>query len=93
MALCPFYKSKNFFISTFAKAFGKPGEGVHNIIFFNTAIIDYVISIVFAILISIFTKIPLVLTTILVLIMGIILHILFGINTNSVNYLGLSCNL
>ena len=91
MTICPFYKSKNYFISTFAKAFGEPGTGVHNIIFFNTAIVDYAISIVFAILVSILTKIPLVLTTIFVLILGLILHVLFGINTNSVKYLGLSC--
>jgi divalent metal cation (Fe/Co/Zn/Cd) transporter len=91
MSLCPFYKSKNYFVSTFAKALGEPNKGVHSTRLYNTAVIDYIMSIVLAILVTIFTKIPLVLSTIAVLIVGIILHVLFGINTNSVKYLGLSC--
>jgi hypothetical protein len=91
MRLCPFYKSKNYFVSTFAKALGEPKKGIHSTRLYDTAIIDYIMSIILAILVSVFTKIPFVLATILVLILGIVLHVLFGIDTNSVKYLGLSC--
>ena len=37
------------------------------------------------------TKIPLVLTTIGILILGIIMHYLFGVETNTLKYLGITC--
>ena len=81
---CPFSKYRTIF--------GNQNEGVHNIRFLDVAAIDYFLSILGAIVISFFTKIPLVLTTIIVLVLGIILHMLFGINTSTVKYLGLNCN-
>ena len=81
---CPFSKYRTIF--------GNQNEGVHNIRFLDVAAIDYFLSILGAIVISFFTKIPLVLTTIIVLVLGIILHMLFGINTSAVKYLGLNCN-
>jgi len=81
---CPFSK--------YSEIFGKQNEGVHSLRFLDVAAIDYFLSILGAIVISFFTKIPLVLTTIIVLVLGIILHMLFGINTSTVKYLGLNCN-
>ena len=81
---CPFSK--------YSEIFGKQNEGVHSSRFLDVATIDYFLSILGAIVISFFTKIPLVLTTIIVLVLGIILHMLFGINTSAVKYLGLNCN-
>lgn len=83
MPLCPFKNYKNIF--------GEPNKKIHSYRFMNVAIIDYGMSILFAIFLTYFTKVPLVLTTIGVLILGIILHMLFGVNTNSVKYLGLVC--
>jgi len=83
MVYCPF---KNF-----RDIFGETGKGLHSIRILNTAIFDYILSILLAFLLSWVSGIPLVITTILVLILGIILHVLFGINTNSVNFLGLKC--
>ena len=57
----------------------------------DTAILDYFIAIFFAMFVTYMTKIPLVLTTIGVLIFGIIMHYLFGVETNTLKYLGISC--
>ena len=83
MSICPFKKYKNIF--------GKTGEDAHYYRFMNVAIVDYGMSILFAIFLTYFTNVPLVLTTIGILILGIVLHILFGVNTNAVKYLGLVC--
>ena len=81
---CPFSK--------YSEIFGKQNEGVHSIRFLDVAAVDYFLSILGAIILSFFTKIPLVLTTIVILVLGIILHMLFGVNTSAVKYLGLDCN-
>ena len=81
---CPFSK--------YGEIFGKQNEGVHSLRFLDVAAIDYFLSILGAIVISFFTKIPLVLTTIIVLVLGILLHMLFGVNTSAVKFLGLNCN-
>ena len=71
---------------------GVPGTGIHSYRFENTAIIDYFVTILLAMLLTKVTKIPLVLTTILLLVLGIILHMLFGVETSVLKYLGISCN-
>ena len=80
---CPFVKFKDIL--------GLPGKGAHSYRFLNTAIVDYLLTIALAMITTYFTKIPLVLTTIFWFIFGLIAHVLFGINTNSVRFLGLSC--
>lgn len=67
--------------------FGKPNEGIHSYRFLNTAIVDYALSILAAIIITYYTDIPLVLTTIIILIFGILMHIVFSVDTNSTRYL------
>ncbi len=83
MGYCPLSQYKN--------AFGIPSEGLHKYRFMNIAIVDFILSIILACVITYFTEIPLVLTTISVLITGIISHMLFGVETNTVKYLGLTC--
>lgn len=83
MTFCPFIK--------FNKIFGSPGKGVHSFRLLNTALVDYVLTLLGAILLTYLTNIPLVLTTIGLLLLGIILHVLFGIPTEAVKYLGLTC--
>ena len=80
---CPFVKYKNLF--------GIPGKGAHQYRFLDCALVDYILTIFLAIFISLITSIPLVLTTVFSFILGIILHILFGVETSTVKYLGLSC--
>lgn len=68
--------------------FGKPGEGIHQYRFLGTAISDYLLTILVAVIITYFTKIPLVLTTIFAFVLGIVLHVIFGVSTNTTRYLG-----
>lgn len=83
MNLCPF--------SEYKYIFGIPGEGLHSYKLLNTAMIDYGVSLLLAFMIAYFSNVPLVLSTIGVLISGVFMHILFGVNTDTVKYLGLEC--
>ena len=77
--------------SKYKDIFGQAGKGVHSYRFLNTALVDYLLTILGAILLTYLTDIPLVLTTIGLLVLGLILHYLFGVNTNSLKYLGITC--
>jgi len=91
-------------LSKFNELLGKPNEGIHSIRFFNTAIIDFIIALFFALTLTWITgrinsqgkpkykQIPLVLSTILILIIGEILHIIFGVKTNTLAYFGINCD-
>ena len=83
MSLCIFSK--------FNKIFGESGKGAHMFRLFNSAAVDYILTILGAFLLTYLTHIPLVLTTIGLLVLGIILHMLFGVPTDAVKYLGLTC--
>jgi hypothetical protein len=83
MDICPFSKYKNIL--------GIIGKGIHKYRFQNTAIMDYIFTIILAFITTYFSNIPLVLTTIMWLVLGIIFHILFGVKTNTLKYLGISC--
>ena len=78
--------------SKYKDIFGEAGKGVHSYRFLNTALVDYILTILGAILLTYLTDIPLVLTTIGLLVLGLILHYLFGVNTNSLKYLGITCS-
>jgi len=78
--------------SEYKNLFGKVGTGTHKYRFFNdTAILDYLIALAFAMFVTWVTKMPLVLTTVIVLILGILVHYLFGVQTNTLKYLGIKC--
>ena len=78
-------------LSKFKHIFGKPGKGAHSVRFLGTALIDYVLTIVIAIITTLITKMPLVLTTIIWFILGVIFHLLFGVQTSTLTYLGINC--
>jgi len=80
---CPFSKYKDLL--------GVPGKGVHSIRFINTPIVDYALTLIAAMCTSLFTEVPLVISTILWFILGVILHILFGVQTSTLTYLGIKC--
>ena len=73
----------------FKDIFGKPNTGIHKIKLGDTSIIDYFATIIGAMIISYYTDIPLVIMTIMLLLLGILLHILFGVNTSTLKYLGI----
>ena len=75
-------------LSKYKDFFGKPQEGVHQHRFLGTAIVDYLLTIIGAMIVTYFSEIPLVLTTIILLILGVIFHILFGVSTVTTKYLG-----
>ena len=80
-------------LSKYKDLLGIPFKGAHSYRFLNTATIDYFLSLSGAAILTYFSNIPLVLTTIFTLILGIIFHVLFGIETNSIKFLGLRCNI
>ena len=77
--------------SEYKNIFGKVGEGVHSYRFLNTAMVDYYLTILFAMLIAYITDIPLLLTTVGLLLLSILFHYLFGVQTNTLKYLGIKC--
>jgi len=81
--MCIFSEYKDFF--------GKVGEGVHKYRFLNTAMVDYCLTVCFAMLITYLTDIPLILTTIGLFVLSIFFHYLFGVETNTLKYLGIRC--
>lgn len=84
MSLCP--------LSNYKTILGKINEGVHKYRFLDTAVVDYVLTIILSCVTTWFSNIPLVLTTIAWFIIGILLHIIFGVETNTLKYLGINCN-
>ena len=83
MTFCPLKKFKDIL--------GVPRTGTHSIRFLDTAVFDYILTILVSCITTYLTSIPLVLTTIIWLLLGIILHILFGVETNTLKYLNISC--
>ena len=67
---------------------GIPGKGFHAYRLLDTAMGDYIGTIVVAAIVTKYTKIPLVLSTIMLFILGIVLHILFCVSTGATRYLG-----
>jgi hypothetical protein len=63
--------------------FGIPGQGIHKYRFLETPIVDYVGTIILAMILTKFTKIPLVLTTIGMFVLGILLHMVFCLRTGT----------
>ena len=84
MTSCPFKKYKNIL--------GVPNTGIHKYTFLGTSIVDFVLTLILAAVTTYFSKIPFVITTILWLNIGIICHILFGVETDTLKYLGFDCS-
>ena len=68
---------------------GVPGQGVHSYRFLDTAIVDYVLTIILAAVVTKMTNVPFVISTILMFVLGIVLHAVFCVPTNATKYLGI----
>jgi hypothetical protein len=79
------------FLDKYKNMFGEQLAGIHKYRFLDTAIVDYVLTIALSMLISKYTDIPLVLSTIIIFSLGIFMHVIFGVETKTVRYLGLTC--
>ncbi len=69
--------------------FGKVGEGVHSYRLFNIAIVDVIMTLLFAYFISIYFNFSFIKSTIFLFILGIFFHWLFCVNTTINKTLGL----
>jgi hypothetical protein len=74
-------------LSEYKNILGAPRTGLHSYRILDTAMIDYVDTILMSFAMAYFTKVPLVLSTIIMFILGILVHLLFGLETNTVKYL------
>lgn len=81
--ICPFSKYSNIF--------GKINTGVHSYRLCNVAMVDYIMTIIISLITTCVTKIPIIITTIFWLIMSFICHVLFGVQTSTVKWLGITC--
>lgn len=66
--------------------FGKEGEGVHSLRFFNIAIVDLAMTILAAYLIAKYTKTNVFLVIILLLITSVLVHKAFCVETTFTKY-------
>ena len=83
MTLCPF--------SAYKHILGIPNKGLHRFKFLGTSVVDYLLTLISAALTTWIFQVPLVMTTVIWFIVGTILHILFGVPTDLVKYLGFTC--
>ena len=83
MTLCPFAAHKDIF--------GAPGTGAHALRLFDIAIVDYLLTIIVAVLTTGLTKVPISITTIGWLLVSILFHMLFGVESNDMKWFGLTC--
>ena len=77
--------------SQYKDIFGAPGTGVHAYKFLGTSIVDFGLSMLLAVFVTWKFKMPLELSVILMLALGILFHILFGVQTSTLEYLGITC--
>lgn len=77
--------------SQYKDIFGVPNKGLHSYRFLNTAIVDYLLAFLVIIALTLLFKIPLVASTIITFVAAVLLHYLFGVETNTVRWLGLKC--
>lgn len=78
--------------SQYKDTFGTPGQGLHSYRFLGVAVVDLILSLVLAAVITYLTGFPLILSIVTVLLVGMVLHLMFGVNTSALKYLGgVSC--
>jgi hypothetical protein len=83
MATCPFSQYKNIF--------GAAGTGPHSIRFMGIALVDFGLTILLAMFITWKFGVPLDLSIIAMLVISLVIHMLFGVETGALKYLGLTC--
>jgi len=78
-------------LSAYRNMFGAPGKGAHAYRFLGTAAVDYVLTIVGACITTFLMGIPLPLTTIAWFVVGVVCHVIFGVETSTLRFLGVKC--
>jgi uncharacterized integral membrane protein len=75
----------------YSEVFGKVGGGLHKYKILNVIIVDNLATILLAIIVTYFIEIPFPLVIMACYLLGILLHYLFGVQTQTLTYLGLRC--
>jgi uncharacterized membrane protein len=70
---------------------GKVGEGAHKHKLFKVILVDNLLTLALAVFVSYYWSFPFPLAIIGVYIVSIIFHYLFGVQTQSLKYLGIRC--
>jgi len=78
-------------LRAYRNIFGQVDTGAHAIRFLGLAAVDYFLTLAVAMATTWVTGVPLVLSTVAWFILGFVLHVLFGVNTAAVRWLGLAC--
>ena len=78
-------------LSKYKDIFGAPGTGIHKYRFMGVALVDTVMTIILAMLLTHFFKVPLDLSIIFMLVISLLIHMVFGVETGALKYLGLTC--
>lgn len=61
--------------------FGPPGTGIHSIRLFDVAIIDVIMTLIFAIIFAKITKLNIVMVIIILFLLSIVMHRIFCVRT------------
>ena len=75
------------FLKKYRHALGVEKQGAHSIRFLDTAVVDYILTILLSFATTYLFRIPAVLTTIFWFTIGVVLHYIFGVKTQSLDYL------
>ena len=78
-------------LSKYKDLFGASGTGVHSYRFMGVALVDTLVTILIAMGITLVFKVPLDLSIIGMLVISLLIHMVFGVETGALKYLGFSC--
>lgn len=70
--------------------FGAPGTGVHRFKILDTAVVDWVLTFLLAVLVSYWGKVPFTVALVSLLVLGVVMHVLFCVSTPTTKFLGFS---
>ena len=75
-------------LSHYRDIFGLPGQGTHQFTLWKVIVFDNILTIIVAVLLTYVCDIPFPLSIIGVYIFSIMVHMLFGVQTQTLTYLG-----
>ena len=78
-------------LSQYRNIFGAPGTGPHKFRFMGVALVDFALTILLAMFITWKFKVPLDLSIIFMLVISLFIHMLFGVETGALKYMGIRC--
>jgi len=78
-------------LSAWNDIFGKPGQGAHSHKLLNVVLVDNLLTILGAVLLTHTWDIPFPLSIIGIYMCAILIHMLFGVQTRTLTYLGIKC--